>query len=199
VQARSHATVDAIIDAAAQVFERHGYAAGTTNRIAARAGVSIGTLYQYFPGKDAILVELMRRHMREGAETLAPLLVELADRRIALEDGLTRLVEAMVSLHRGAPRLHRVLFEEAPHPEELMDELRELEAAAVTALERWYSDLGEVRVRDLRVASRFTVIIGEALAHRLIIHPDADVDPQRYVEEAVSLLNSYLRSRPRNG
>jgi AcrR family transcriptional regulator len=52
-QARSRDTVEALLQAAAQVFECHGYAAGTTNRIAERAGVSIGSLYQYFPNKDA--------------------------------------------------------------------------------------------------------------------------------------------------
>jgi AcrR family transcriptional regulator len=58
VQDRSLATVEAILEAAAQVFERYGYAAGTTNRIAGRAGVAIGSLYQYFRNKDAILVAL---------------------------------------------------------------------------------------------------------------------------------------------
>src|SRR5256885_17137254 len=64
-QERSRETVEAIVEAAAQVFERHGYAAGTTNRIAERAGVSIGSLYQYFPNKDAIVAELARRHIAE--------------------------------------------------------------------------------------------------------------------------------------
>src|SRR5271154_4150665 len=76
-QPRSEATVDAILLAAAQVFERHGYAAGTTNRIAERAGVSIGTLYQYFPNKDAILVALARDHLAEGTAALQPSLEAL--------------------------------------------------------------------------------------------------------------------------
>src|SRR5271154_4777544 len=73
-QQRSEATVESILEAAAQVFERHGYAAGTTNRIAERAGVSIGTLYQYFPNKDAILIALARRHLAEGTAALQPYL-----------------------------------------------------------------------------------------------------------------------------
>src|SRR5271165_1676775 len=71
-QPRSEETVEAILQAAAQVFERHGYAAGTTNRIAERAGVSIGTVYQYFPNKDAILVALALQHLAEGTAALQP-------------------------------------------------------------------------------------------------------------------------------
>ena len=55
------ATVDAILEAAARVLIDHGYAAANTNVIAARAGVSIGSLYEYFPGKEAIFAELRRR------------------------------------------------------------------------------------------------------------------------------------------
>jgi len=60
-QGRSQATFDAIVEAAAHIVERDGYDRVTTNDIAARAGVSIGSLYQYFPTKEAVLVELIRR------------------------------------------------------------------------------------------------------------------------------------------
>jgi len=60
-QQRSAATVDAILEAAARILERRGLDALTTNAVAALAGVSIGSLYQYFPGKAAILAELIRR------------------------------------------------------------------------------------------------------------------------------------------
>src|ERR1700722_1032131 len=71
-QERAQLTVEAILEAASQVFERHGYAHASTNRIAERAGVSIGSLYQYFPNKDAILVALARRHLTDGMAVLWP-------------------------------------------------------------------------------------------------------------------------------
>jgi AcrR family transcriptional regulator len=111
-QDRSRQTVDAILEAAAQVFERHGYAAGTTNRIAQRAGVSIGSLYQYFPNKDAIVMELARRHIAEMGEAAWPALEALVEHVPPLRDGLTAIVLGTVELHRRSPGLHRVLFQE---------------------------------------------------------------------------------------
>ena len=78
-QERSRQTVDAIIEAAAQVFERHGYAGGTTNRIAERAGVSIGSLYQYFPNKEAILAVLLERHVAEAERIVARVMEHVAE------------------------------------------------------------------------------------------------------------------------
>src|SRR5689334_22267478 len=64
-QERSLAMVATLLEAATRVFVKEGYAKATTNRIATAAGVSVGSLYQYFPSKDAIAVELLRRY-REG-------------------------------------------------------------------------------------------------------------------------------------
>ena len=60
-QARARASRDAILEAAAQILERDGLAGYTTNAVAARAGVSIGTLYQYFPNRDAVTAALAAR------------------------------------------------------------------------------------------------------------------------------------------
>src|SRR5947207_4379776 len=98
-QERSRDTVEAIVEAAAQVFERHGYAAGTTNRIAERAGVSIGSLYQYFPNKDAIVAELARRHIAEIGAVAWPALEALVENVPPLREGLTAIVLGTVELH----------------------------------------------------------------------------------------------------
>src|ERR1700722_10162709 len=61
VQSRSSETVNAVLEAAARILERHGFEGYTTNAVAERAGVSIGSLYQYFPSKDAVTVALIER------------------------------------------------------------------------------------------------------------------------------------------
>jgi AcrR family transcriptional regulator len=87
-QARSRATWDAIVEAAAQILERDGAVAFTTNAVAERAGVSIGTLYQYFPDKQAILTAAAKRELSDGS-TAAPA------RRQALIDTLIAMVESL--------------------------------------------------------------------------------------------------------
>jgi AcrR family transcriptional regulator len=101
--------VEAILQAAARVFAAHGYARATTNHIAAAAGISVGSLYQYFPSKDAIAVELLRRY--RGT------LVELVRRHVEAmaETTFESVVRALfTALLRGDgidPSLHRVLIE----------------------------------------------------------------------------------------
>jgi AcrR family transcriptional regulator len=192
VQSRSLATVEAIIEAAAQVFARCGYAAGTTNRIAERAGVSIGTLYQYFPNKDAILIALVEHHVQEGERLLRSLLRELVERPPPLAEMLERTLSALLELHRHEPRLHRVLFEEAPRPAELRARLDLTFELASEAVARYLSLRPEVNVSDPQLAAQLLVQSAEAITHGLVIHPRAGIAPEAYAREAAAMLERYL-------
>lgn len=113
VQARSQATVDFVLEAAARVFKREGFAA-TTNRIAEAAGVSIGTLYEYFPHKQALLFALAERHValaeigiREACGTggsLQELLVALQNAILASQRFPSQALE-LVAQETGGPAL----------------------------------------------------------------------------------------------
>src|SRR5687767_4509087 len=117
-QVRAELTRERILTAAAHVFAEHGYAAGTTNRIAERAHISIGSLYQYFPNKDAILAELLVQHLDRGTWTTADDL-DLAPG--TLEATVRTLVRDAIDNHSDDPRLLRVMIEEAPVSQELRD------------------------------------------------------------------------------
>lgn len=198
-QGRSRLTVEAILDAAARVFERHGYAAGTTNRIAERAGVSIGSLYQYFPNKDAVLVALVERHLDEGVATVGPVLAELAQDVPPVEEGMRRLVEAMVALHRDRPALHRVLFEEAPRPPALRRRLDALTAAATAGVAAYLRAAGVGRP-DPELAARLVIQVVETVTHDLVIRPEAEgAGADTWVDETVALLTGYLSSKRDTG
>ncbi|POZ63194.1 TetR/AcrR family transcriptional regulator [Chromobacterium alticapitis] len=111
-QARSRHAVAAILEAAARILARDGYAAFNTNRVAEEAGVGIGSLYQYFPNKQALVAALHRRH---GEETLAALDRVLADSASQPpRDQLAAMVDAVLALHRRELGLHRVLEREWP-------------------------------------------------------------------------------------
>lgn len=98
-QRRSRETVDTLLEAAAQMFTRRGLAA-TTNHIAERAGLSIGTLYQYFPNKEALLHALAARHLAEAQARLMPLLAELRRGAPESEETVRQVLEAVVDLRR---------------------------------------------------------------------------------------------------
>ncbi len=96
-QARSQATVDFILMAAARVFRGHGFAA-TTNHIAEQAGVSIGTLYEYFPNKGALLFALAERHVATAEAEIGAALSRPATPDPA--DFLHRLQRAILDCQR---------------------------------------------------------------------------------------------------
>jgi AcrR family transcriptional regulator len=189
-QARAQETTRAILDAAARVFSAHGYAAGTTNRIAEAAGVSIGSLYEYFPNKDAILVALMERHIVEGEAEMRALVARTPVGSLRVQ--VRTFVQAMIALHAQAPRLHRVLFEEAPVPAPVWRTLAAMEQRMVADVERYLATQREVRVRDRSLAARLVVHVVEDLTHRFVLHPDGAVDAERYVDEVTALVTSYL-------
>jgi AcrR family transcriptional regulator len=193
-QARSAATVEAVLEAAAQVFERHGYAAGTTNRIAERAGVSIGSLYQYFPNKDAILVALVHRHLAESLVALEPHLKKLQAGE-NFEEILPGVVDAMVSMHAFAPSLHRVLFEETQLPPTLRAELEELEDQLVDLTAQALAADTHSAPADPRLAARIVINTIEALTHRLVLHPPPGVTTEAIAHEITELVRAYLERR----
>lgn len=188
-QHRAEATRQRILASAAHVFADFGYAAGTTNRIAERAGISIGSLYQYFPNKDSILVELMTVHTQEGfAAVQRHLAAGLPD---SLADTLRIFVRAAIDNHRDNPKLHRVLFEEAPRPPEFLTMLHRSEDAVVAAAEALLTSHPDVRVAETATAARMVVATIESLVHRLIAGP-RPIDPGLFEDELVSMLTRYL-------
>jgi AcrR family transcriptional regulator len=191
-QQRAQETVSAILEAAAQVFADAGYAEGTTNRIAERAGVSVGSLYQYFPNKNALLVALVDREVEDGIHRMA----EWVRRAQSAEEGLRPLLAAfvgsMVELHRGNPELHRLLFEEASHPPELHECVLRLEE---TLAHGWVSILRrrpEVTVPDADTAAHFLVQTSEALTHRFVMNGLHELSADRFSDELTRLLHRYL-------
>lgn len=194
-QTRAHETRQRILDAAARVFARHGYAAGTTNRIAVAAGLSIGSLYQYFPNKDAILVELVRRHVTEGVAAVTEHLAALRSTPASLPVQIGVLVDAALATHTDDPRLHQVLFEEAPRPRELLEELHAIEERMIGTVESLLRADSAVQVNDPAMAARLVVLTIESLVHRFVSSLSAQpgrVDVAAFRDEVVTLLSRYL-------
>lgn len=110
-QARALHKVELVLEAAARLIDEDGVDALTTNAVAARAGVSIGTLYQYFDDKQALLDALIDRHV----QTLATR-VRASLSRAALQppgERVRALVQAVLASYGGRRRVHRRLMAHA--------------------------------------------------------------------------------------
>jgi len=196
-QERSRQTVEAILAAAAQVFERRGYAAGTTDAIAVRAGVSVGSVYQYFPNKDAILVALVERHLEEGVALVSQLLQEAREGPVELDALLRRFVEAMLALHQREPRLHRVLFEEIPLPASLRRELERREGAIAEQVAALLTEQLGLPLRSPALTAYLLVHSVEGLVHDFVLRPPQGFDADAFADELVCVLRSYLDAAER--
>ncbi|WP_336670911.1 TetR/AcrR family transcriptional regulator [Tsukamurella sp. USMM236] len=101
--------MDVLLEAAAQVFDREGLSA-TTNRIAARAGYSVGSLYQYFANKAALLEALATKHVDEAAAAVQTILDDARADPPPLEQLMASLVDAIIELHDDRRALHALMY-----------------------------------------------------------------------------------------
>jgi AcrR family transcriptional regulator len=187
-QERSRATVEALLEATTDILIREGYAKLTTNRIADRAGVNIASLYQYFPGKEAIVAELRRRH---GAEQRAALREVLAEPTAGeLESTIRRLVSIGVAGHAHEPRLHRVFTEEMPALG--YRDVAAIDAPIFDAMRRFLQE-ANVDARDLDLTLWMIATASGAVLHRAAIERPDDLRTGVIADELVTLLCRYLR------
>ena len=118
--------MNTLVEAAAQVFSREGIGA-TTNRIADRAGLSIGTLYQYFPDKFALLDALAERHVREADRKLTEVFAAVRAQAPPFDEAMRTVLEAVVRLHADQPRLHALLHRMVAVDQERLEALQGFE------------------------------------------------------------------------
>ncbi|PXY27681.1 TetR/AcrR family transcriptional regulator [Prauserella muralis] len=188
-QVRAELTRERILTAAAHVFAEHGYAAGTTNRIAERARVSIGSLYQYFPNKDSILAELLVLHIDRGRWTQADQL-DLSPG--SLEPTVRALVRDAIDNHGDDPQLLRIMIEEAPFSQNLRDTIDRHGRARVAQVRDLLARHPDVHVRDLDTAADLIVFTVETNTHKFMAGPRAR-PIETFENELVAMVTRYLR------
>src|SRR5918995_1789698 len=168
-QDRSKETVEAILQATALVLKREGYDRASTRRVAEVAGVSVGSLYQYFPNKESLVVALYNRHLRELISMFESRFEESV--RAPLPEAVRGLVGASLRLHTVDPELHRVLVEQIPRsgrPE------------------------AEIRQENLDLAAFMVIEAVEAITHAAVLDRPEYLEVEDFVEEISTLVLSYL-------
>ena len=193
-QERARATVDALVEATARILVKEGFDKASTNHIAEVAGVSIGSLYQYFPSKEALVAAVIERHQQQIMHTVRRELAEVLVQPV--EKAVRKLVAVAVEAHRVDPVLHRVLAEQIPRVgklEKLETFNRENYTLFRTYLE---SHRDEIRVDDLELAAFVCVTSIEALTHNAVLHYSkilSDEAMEALVDEAARLGTGYLK------
>ena len=189
-QARSKATVDSILDATTRVLVKHGFDGLTTNAVAQAAGCSIGSLYQYYPNKEALVLALIDRHMEEMNSAIFAELTRVA--KLPLAQAARAVIELTIRAHAINPELHRVLTEQVPRIGKLA-RLRQVEdichrmVAGLLAARR-----DEIAIRDPDLSTFILLSAIESIIHRAaLLHPARLRDP-RLVDETTLLVTRYL-------
>jgi len=191
-QERARETVAAILGAAAQLIAEGGYAATSTNRIAARAGVSIGSLYQYFPNKEAILAGLIEQHQRAVQPVIERSVKDLRDPTIPFEVTLRSLFQRLIETHADNPRLNRALAEEVPRPAEVRDRERHVIQVHAAQLAEILAQRPDIRLTHHVAAAHVFVQTITALSRWIVHDPPEDVGRDALINEAVALLGAYI-------
>jgi AcrR family transcriptional regulator len=195
-QSRSQATVTAILDATARILVERGCAAASTNAVAGLAGVSVGSLYQYFPNKEALVSAVHTRHGEQMMAVIQRALTKAMD--ATLDDALAGLVEATVEAHRVDADLHRVLEEQlgTMAVDAIHDEYTDVMEDRIVALLARHRD--EITAPDLKLAAYMLLNAAHALIHAVVLQRPKGVSLRLATQEIVSMMTAYLTA-PRAG
>lgn len=186
-QERSRATVDAVIQAATYILIEIGWEGLTTNAIAERAGVNIGSLYQFFPNKEAVIAEVQRRHVLATRTDMRDA-IERVSEQPTLRKALTVVVELLINEHRTAPAVHKAISEELPRTIRIMQEDREqLRRQFLQVLKPFMQN-----VPDPELAVYLMEIAAHGIIHTVTAERAELLGNSSLVEELVTMLENYV-------
>jgi len=188
-QRRARETLEAVLEAVVRIVKRQGIKAVTTNRVAEVAGVSIGSVYQYFPDKRALFVALHQRHLDEIDRLVNRTIIDHA--HTPLPELVRAIFNAMVDAHAGDPEYSRVIFTEIPHkPEGNLDFAVRLHGTFRLALASKARELK--RHIDLDKAVFIVANMIDSLAHSAALRRPQGLPLIAAKEEAVRAILAYL-------
>ena len=188
-QQRARATVDAIVEATARILVKDGYDGVSTNRVAAEAGVSIGSLYQYFPNREALVGEVVDRHSHALTDMVLDRIAALHE--AAPEVVVPELVRAVHHAKRKDHRLAKVIREQIPRVgrmrryEDQLSRITEVVAAYLEGVKE------RLRVSEPQLAAFLAVHLVDALTHEAATRR-SELPEERVAEEITEIVLRYL-------
>jgi AcrR family transcriptional regulator len=192
VQERSRATVDAILQGGSQVLVRVGYEQANTTLIAKAAGVSVGTLYQYFPNKEALFSALLRRELTAVMDKMSAAVAALPSAQLA--DQVHASVAALVEYKARNPRLQRALKTELGRLDgtRALKQLNERALALVSAVLEVHRD--ELPLTNIPRAAFFVVNTVEGILSAALIDDPTALNEPGFARELSAAAQAVLHS-----
>jgi AcrR family transcriptional regulator len=190
-QERAYSTMEDILKATAHILEKEGFEKASTNKIAAKAGVSIGSLYQYFPTKDSIVALMMDRFMKHEMEIFNQVLAEKNAKN--LEQTIRAIIEAMMASKRKNRRFTKIFaqkifgFNKFEMLKKVDDYLLELFKIHIEPFAH------EIRKDNLEMSLWMIMQAVKLIPVTLIFDERYDLDDPRVVDELVHMTYSYLK------
>jgi AcrR family transcriptional regulator len=193
-QDRSKVTVEAILQATARILTEEGYDKTNTNRVAEVAGVSIGSLYQYFPNKDALIAALAQQHAEEILAIVEAGWQQVENEPITVVLG--SVISAIVRAHAVNPELHRVLSEQVPR----IDRIRQLTDQKIAATARAYleKNCAHLPPQNLDLTTFILCRTVESLIHSAVLDYPEMLGNGELEREIVRMLSNYLILHQKN-
>ena len=190
-QQRSRETFEALVEACTRLLPEHGYAGTTTNHIAERAGVGIASLYEYFPGKDAIVAQAAERlvqrvlaHLSEGAPAI---------QHAPAEDAFRRWIELVYATVEREKRLVAVFLYQIPYTNRL-EPIRAISATLLEFSQQVRRRAGGLVREDLSDATLHLVInLVSSTILQLLLDPPAGVSERELLDELILRVEAWMR------
>jgi AcrR family transcriptional regulator len=187
-QERARATIDAIVVAGTRVLECEGLERTSTTRIAEVAGVSVGSLYQYFANREAILGAIIDRSLEDMLVALHSLVGSLAD--LELEPMIRGVLFGLYEVSRQHEKLHATLYEQLSPARRTLRHACMLDAH-VGVIATVLQNRTDVAVRDPWAAARLIVYGSDGVIRSLVTSSDIE-SAHRVLDEAVLMITRYL-------
>lgn len=190
-QMRSIQTKEKILDAALALFCEKGYYKTTTNEIAQRAGVSIGSLYSYFKDKDTVFLEILDKYHQKFNDAKSDLLSDIELMHTDVRQWLKRLINILIKVHEESRELNReltVLSFYKPEVAEILDQ--NIQKTMKSSIGYFLSLQKNLNVSDIEAAAVVSFDLISATVDR-IVFGKAAIDSNRLINAAIDMLYKY--------
>ena len=191
LQDRARFTVNTILESAAHILREEGYIQLNTNYVAAKAGISIGSLYQYFPNKEAIIAELHRQHFEKARDEMNKAYQQIEG--LPFEAASRLLLESTIKVHQIDPELHRIISTQAPNLN-LNEDDNSAHSVRKMLEQFFYANKDSLRPNlDIPLAAHISYQLVISVTHAAVNTEPELLKHPKFVDELLRMLLAYVQ------